>query len=831
MNSRSPFLTVLAVTAAFSLPLHSQTPPDKETTMPQILQFGLGPGGTALPNDGTEYCGPTSMTMNIAWAGLAGHERLAPTSAAEQTQDFFINLDRTLGGLSQADGFDGTTVGGLMQGVALYLKMKGYSGNFTGATGGIWGPDGNGDGSSGVTTPTLADLTAVADSTETHLHFGSFLVGWYDVSGTTWEREGGHFLAVLSTTVPDTVVINNPYPNEGMPIQQTLLLSQVPGGIEGNSGGPNYNLGGYFNASDGMQYPLGGTMPPGYNTPVIEQWLGFSLPLAPPAVATWHLEEGNNAISIGLGRQDVLAPIADAAGGASSLNFSGGGRLTLTREATHTGGTSVSGATLASTITSGTPYGTGGLAITSGTLALQPQGSGGTVVLDAGGGTLSFSAGAALHLDLGAQNNLTFTVGDFFRSSDGTLVIAANSASQTATLGGNVKFLAGTTAPPVTAGMVSPAFIGQDATGGFFLTYDATDGFVAAGTVSGDINSLTGTPIYEANSHQVVSGTATVAALEVNAAVTGGPGSTVAVGAAGLEGAGVIFNGGSLAVETVALGEQTGYFYTGSAGGSVSSVVTGSSANGVNFFGPGTLNVSGTVAVTGPARVQSGTFALAEQGTLNVGSLVVGLGATFAQEGTVGSIGSPVPVSVAGTRVGSGAIFGNVTVEKNGVFSGAGTVTGDTVIHGTLSQLVDPNNPTSVLTFNGNVSFENEGFYNYNFASLDNTGLNDFFRVNGSLTFAEGAQMGLLFTTMDDPSTGNSFWDTNQIFLIASATEIVGFDNLDLNALDYANGYFWIGHDEGDLNLHWHAVPEPGTWTLLLAAGALALRRRRGRRE
>lgn len=799
--------------------------------MPQVLQFGLGPGGTALPNDGSEYCGPTSMTMNIAWLGLAGHERLAPTTSAEQTQDFFINLDRTLGGLSQADAFNGTTVSGLVAGVDTYLRMKGYAGYLTHATAGLWGPTGNGDGTTNVTIPALTDLTTIAENTATDLHFGSFLVGWYVVSSGTWQRSGGHFLAILATNSgSNTVTINNPYPNEGMPIQQTILLSDVPGGTQGESDGPPvYGIGGFLNASEGMQYPPGGVMPPGYSTPVIEQWLDFTVPLAAPAVATWRLNTGTNAISIGLAHQDVLAPIADSFDGASAFAFSGGGRLTFTREVSHTGGTSVTGATLTSKEKTGAPFGMGGIMLDSGTLVLEPRDSGENVTLDTSGGQLAFNGASVLELDLGAHDSLTFAIGNFFRSADGSLVIAAKSGSQTATLGGNVKVIAENTAPSVTAGMVSPAFVGQDASGGFFLTYDATDGLLAATTVTGDINSLPANAIYETASDQILTGTATVAAIEVNNAVSGAAGSTIAIGASGLDGAGVILNGGSLAVETVDFGNQAGYVYTGTAGGTIVSNVTGSSINGVNFFGPGTLVLSGTLAVTDMARVQSGTVALASSGAINAGSLIIGDGATIDQEGVVGGGANPVGVSIFGSRLGSGNVFGNVTVKSSGTLSGAGTVTGTTEVFGTLSQLVDAGNPTSVLTFEGDVTLKDEGLYYFKLASLTDMSLNDFFQVNGTLTFASGSQMGILFNSVDDPSTGNLFWNTDQVFLIASATQVVDFDNLSLNVLDYANGHFWVGHDEGDVNLHWHAVPEPGTATLAgLGFFMLLAARRRG---
>ena len=820
MISRRAIFATFVLAGACCLPLRAQTPPDKEATMPQVLQFGLGPGGTALPDDGSEYCGPTSMTMNIAWLGLAGHERLAPTSSAGQTQDFFINLDRTLGGLSQADAYEGTSVNGLVDGVKLYLRMKGYSGNFTASTGGLWGPAGDGEGSTGVTVPTLANLTTIAENTPSDLHFGSFLVGWYDVSDTTWQREGGHFLAIVGTSGSNTVVINNPYPNEGMPIQQTILLSNIPDGTQGESDGPPfYDLGGFLNASNGMQYPTGGTMPPGYNTPVIEQWLDFTVPLTAPGVATWHLDAGANGISIGLGHQDVLAPVADSTGGASSLEFSGGGQLTFTREATYTGGTSVSAAVLASTVASDTPFGAGNITLTSATLALAPAGSGGTIALSSGGGQLAFHGGSMIELTLGGHTSFSFTVDSFFRAADGTLVIATPDAVP----GGNVKLLAQSTAPGVNAGMVSPAYVGQNSVGGFFLTYNPANGFLAATTTGGDINSLPANSIYEVTTSQTLAGAAAVTAIEVNDAVTGGAGSSLTIGAAGLEGAGIVFNGGSLSVETVAFGGQTGYIYTGTAGGAIASTITGNGAEGVNFFGPGTLALSGTLSVTGPARVQAGTVSLASTGAISSGSLIIGDGATLEQEGAVGSGSSAVAVSVSGIRLGSGNIFGDVTVQSNGTFSGAGTVIGTTGISGTLTQLVDAANPASVLTFDGNVTINNGGFYYLDIESLADMSLNDFFQVNGTLTFAAGSQMGILFNSVDDPSAANPFWNINQTFLIASATDVVTFDNLTLNALDYANGYFWIGHEAGDVKLHWAAVPEPGTWGLiLLGCGLLA---------
>lgn len=845
MKISSAFVRAAVVASLVTITSSGWAVGPSKDNMPEVEQFALGPGGTALPDDGMEYCGPTAMTMNIAWLGLVGHSRLAPTSTSEQTQAFFINLDRTLGGLMQADAYNGTEDSGVLSGVGLYLKMKGYEGNFTADMGGIWG---NIQGNAPYTAPTWNDLQAIANNTSEHLHFGAFLVGWYDTSETVWQREGGHFLAIVDAPVEGQVVINNPYPNPGMDVRQTILLQTVPANTEGESDGPpTYPLGEALNASDGMQYPNGGTMPPGYDAAVIEEWLRFTVPTSAPEVSTWHLDKGtsatDNLISIGLGHQEVLAPVADSVEGSSAFNFYGGGRLTFTREATYTGGTTVTSSTLESTITSGTPFGAGNLTLIQSTLAVTPSGSGAAVTVGHNA-VFGFSGASQLELNLGDNMSLSFQTIGFDRQGDSTLIIAPSSNGGPAVLGQNVKFLIASGSPNADGGMVSPAFVGQNTASGaqksgYFLTYDDSDGFVAAATTAGDINQADGT-IYATQIAQSVETGTTISLMALSVtqtSITGDSTTSIEVGALADKGAGVILNGGTIAAGALNFGTQQAFVYTSEAGGAISSTIQGASS--VNYFGPGKVVLSGASTNTGETNVQSGITKLGETGTITASSRVtVEYGATLEHDGVIGTVTQSVPLSIYGKRTGTGEIYGNVTVESTGIFMGTGTVHGDTQIEGVLSNISAY--PEAPMTFDGDLSIENEGDYYWSLTSTTDLSLNPYIVVEGTLSFATGAQLSLLFNSATDPSVGGDFWSTDQTFVLARAQDIdngTEGDNLSLNAMEYGNSYFYfhIGEVEGmeQLTLHWHAaVPEPSALALLglgvIALGAARHARRRG---
>jgi autotransporter-associated beta strand protein len=843
------------------LPLAADPPP-KITTMPQLIQDGFGPGGIELPDNGLEYCGPTSMTMNFAWLGLAGHTRLGDPNGN-------LNLDETIGALMQTGPFSGTTDGttGYSPGLELYLAMKGYQGQYTYVTGGLYGPnDDNNPGQPGQTTPTWSDLQTAVTDTPTALNVGTFLVGWYETSGAVRQREGGHWVTLVDASTPGQLIINNPYPFPGFNEQQTITLDTL-GNFPAEQDGVNYNLSGFLNAANGMNSNTS-TPFPGYAYPIIEQYFMLSLATTPPAASTWQLDPGANAISVGAATQEVLAPIADSSSGPSRFLKEGSGAILFTEAASYTGGTVVEEGFLGSTVSTGTPFGTGTIELEGGTLSIAPAGNSADVQLSAGTGGQPFSVNGAnnLVLDAGENNSVTFTVGSggngtsggngVFQMSNTSISALMISAPQSglAGLGVSEKFIingTGSNQPQVMDGMVSPAIVGQDHDAdlsGGFLTYDAANGFMAVTPVTGDINTQPTSAIYSADGIHALTDDRALQALLVNdvSAIQGA--FTLQVGNNDPRGAGVILNGGSIHVQTLDFGSSQGLVYVSGAGGTISSAITSTNTNGLNVFGPGNLLLSGASSFSGNTIVHGGATVVLRSvsggGANLAGNVIVGNRGTLTGDGR---LGGNLTVNNGGTRLGGGRILGNLVVAEAGTFSGTGEVGSSSAntatIEGTLGDFVDEAGNSGLLTFKGDMTLESTGFYYWTMRSLsDETspappGLaNDRFHVEGTLTFEAGSQFGIQFDGVNAPGSGDSFWDSDRSWLVASSDNAIvygsGGYSVIINSLSYANGYFQYDPDEAAnrLVLQWVAtpVPEPSSGIFLLGAGgALALWRRK----
>jgi len=268
----------------------------------------------------------------------------------------------------------------------------------------------------------------------------------------------------------------------------------------------------------------------------------------------------------------------------------------------------------------------GSLSSIGGTLWIAPSGSGQNVSVSAltatnasnQGSQFRYGGGGTLLLDKGANESLTFTIGDaanttsngLFREINGyrgTLVISAANGLGAGGLGDKEKFFVlGASAVSLTPtnGIISPTIVAQDyATKvGSFLTYDGTNGFKEATYSATNFTGATNTSVIKVDSSLPSLTSATsVYALRNDTALTNTSTLTIASG-------GLILNNGSISgAGTLATGSAELLVYT-SGQSAIQNTITGS--GGLTLFGPGTLILS-----------QSANHSYSGQTTLNSGVL------------------------------------------------------------------------------------------------------------------------------------------------------------------------------------------------------------------
>lgn len=338
-----------------------------------------------------------------------------------------------------------------------------------------------------------------------------------------------------------------------------------------------------------------------------------------------------NALNLALGTTgnfDVVGSASIGSGISGNFGFAktGSGTLNLSGIDTYTGTTTINAGTVLASQTSGSPFGSGSLLLNSGVLNLTPANVGSPVALaaaTAASTTFTYGPGATLLLNSNGNGSMTFTVGSgagtvFSRATGGTLIISP--ASGIANLGTTAgeSFIVNGTAPATTNGIVSPSIIGRNSTidsTGTFLTYGAagTTGF--SPFTGYTTESASYTPA--ANEISDVTASVTVTPGSNPYAMRIGSGDTLTIGGTAttltVAGGGVILNGGTITGNTLGFGTGEGLIYTNSAGGLISSVVSGS--GGLTVFGPGklTLGASATTTIantfTGNININGGTLA------------------------------------------------------------------------------------------------------------------------------------------------------------------------------------------------------------------------------
>ncbi|ADH87860.1 hypothetical protein Snov_0527 [Ancylobacter novellus DSM 506] len=679
---------------------------------PSIVQTNFGPWGTSLPADGESYCAPTSVVMGLYYLGGNGFTQLAPASYAGPDDRESILFERLIAGIIGTSPTQGT---GSLAGLADYFAARGL------------GLDQYTYISTGIPDVQWLDTQLAPNYVEDPqwISLTVFSVGWFykpkddePTCGCTLCNDGGHTLAPLKVDLfTQKVTLNNAYPmsfldvpNEPSSNPQTVELQLVPEGmtVEGLNDPQQY--------SEVMTDILGS----GDDFAILwlaESWIisASALPTTPGyAPATWQID-GPKSLNTNEATLTVLAPLA----GRGGFVKYGEGTLLLTNSNRLMGRNEVCNGTLASTLTTDTPFGTWTVVLRNGgALALAPETSDPVAVeiasghlarfiVDAGGGTLRLDGTNSYSVTLGGCDDGELP--NIVLANDGTLAIAPGGGISA--LGTSQKVLVTGTdgnLPIVTDGIVTPAILGIDTDlSGKFVTYDVTSGFIAASptlSTSLGINSVTVSTVYEVVDEQVIdSGAAPqLAALELNGGTVSGSGAQLLVGNQAAGGvAGIIMNAGSIGVDTLTIGAAAAIVYASTSDGlEISSNLSGS--GGLSLFGPGTLTLSAdnSGSLSGMVNVNTGTLIAA--GTSATGSGTVQVHSAGRLEVT-GSVAGPIDVAQGATlHLENGTLEGAVSIAAvgdspmpGGIFEGAGVISGEATIGG----IVRPGPLTGILEF------------------------------------------------------------------------------------------------------------------------------------
>jgi len=829
--------------------LHELSAQDKISQTPSLIQVGFGPGGFDLVGDGSAFCGPTTVTMSLAYLASAGFTQILPTNPGFAD---YLQLERNMVGLSGATQLSGATGDGLQTAVSTFLSAKGISNasfNFE-------------------ANPDVAWFTSQIPLT----YSSSFLnVGWYTRnSDGTYSSNGGHFIGVTATNLSaigvsgsDYLVLSNPAPitifkEPDVPSSNPQFAHTIAftGTISGGGPAPVIQFD-YHQPGASVTRDTPGLIQEGYTVSIDPS----ELPTVGWTPSTWVLTSTTSTINTGGGDLVVLAPIA----GDGGVQKGGGGTLYLTAGSnTSTGLNSVSNGGINSNQTTGTPLGTGSVLLQNGTLTLQPTlvspSADISLTLASGSNSrLRYTGGGVLALDPNGNNSLTVTIGDtahtvsenFTGTTGGTLVIAPGTGN--ASLGSTVKvLLAGSGTLEQHNGMISPAVIAQDSNAtndGDFLTYGSTNGFtVAAYTFSSSvaINSGTSTTVYNTVTDQTLAAdsTAELHALRVeNSTISSGGGTTSLRVGSGLAAdyAGLILNGGQIQASDLDFRDAEGMIYTSKGGGLISSTIH--TTSGLTLFGPGNLTLTGASTYTGGTRVQSGTLTVKNitGSALGSGHVDIAPMATVVVSGSQARIDGAVTVQNGAVLTLLDGSIGGVTVDPLGSLNGHGHITGTADINGTVGI---SGTSAGILSFEGATTFEGNSIYQWTLTSLTASGTSggvagvdwnyvEFHTSDPVILGTSTAAFNLdtNFTLVDDPNSGNSFWDESHSWLLMkSDSAFTGEPNVYFGFPTFTQGSFEWDNTNGNTEiwLYYSPVPEPGTNALLgLGAGALIFFARR----
>jgi len=251
--------------------------------------------------------------------------------------------------------------------------------------------------------------------------------------------------------------------------------------------------------------------------------------------------------------------------------------------------------------------------------------------------------------------------------------------------------------------------------------------------------------------------------------------------------------------------------------------------------------LTGDNTYTGGTQVKAGVLQVAHNNALGTGSADVSNTGTLLINSGV-TVNNAVTVSDSGVLLLNG-VASNVTF-NGGTLEGSGTLDQAITVGSGAGQLatLSPGNCLGTMTFGNAQTWSDGGTYVWEVKDVDlgaGTGW-DTVVITGSLTISiddEPFVIDITSLTLADTAGQVADFNGNVNYswtILTASAGIVGFDagQFDLRTTNFANGHagvFELTQVDNSLVLNYSAVPEPGTWALLIAAGCVVffLRRRR----
>jgi hypothetical protein len=203
-------------------------------------------------NGGTMFCGPTSVSNGVMWLDDHGYDNLVENTAdrKEDQHDLIVALGYDMG----VDPYGGVGVGGICNGLWDYVTERGYTPERLQAQSWRSIPS---QFDTGIEIPTLE---FVQEALRTGRAAAYVNVGWYNKSGSTYRRSGGHWLTIVGyghdgvAEDPDFIILHDPScGGDYNTIEQEYTEARpLPAGttLDGSYGGLPRSAEGYFQLPD-----------------------------------------------------------------------------------------------------------------------------------------------------------------------------------------------------------------------------------------------------------------------------------------------------------------------------------------------------------------------------------------------------------------------------------------------------------------------------------------------------------------------------------------------------------------------------------------------------